>query len=142
MDLLTVKKEARSNDTSRRVVCLSLGGFKAGQLPRRAITAFLTAFEDTLQQEVVILKPLLKLVKSCGKGVLVIDDTTNPKYGLKHWTRKLKITGTSGFEHGYKILLFLGEGPWGRIPIGFALWHKGSPSLNELAAKGLSLFGA
>jgi len=72
-----------------------------------------------LEKEIVILEPLLKLVKRSGAGVLVIDDTTNPKYGLKQWTRKLKIVGTSGYEHGYKILLFLWECQLGRIPLGF-----------------------
>jgi hypothetical protein len=117
---------------------LSLGGFKASELPGWAITALLTAFGALLEEEVVILKPLLKLVKRFGEGVLVIDDTTNPKYGLKRWSRKLKIVGTNGFEHGYKILLFLWECPLGRIPIGFALWHKESRSINDLVLKGIS----
>jgi hypothetical protein len=69
-------------------------------------------------------------------SVLIIDDTANPKYGLKRWARKIKIIGTSGFEHGYKILLFLWECPLGRIPIGFALWPKESRSLNELLLEG------
>jgi hypothetical protein len=69
----------------------------------------------------------------------VIDDTTNPKYGLKDWVRKMKIIGTSGYEHGYKILLFLWDCPIGRIPLGFALWHKESRSLNDLALQGISL---
>jgi len=118
---------------------LSLGGFKAGAVPRWVITVLLTAFGSLLEQEVVILEPLLKLVKRSGAGVLVIDDTTNPKYGLKQWSRKLKIVGTSGYEHGYKILLFLWECQLGRIPLGFALWHKGTKPLNDLTLEGLSL---
>jgi len=117
---------------------LGLSGFKAGTIPRWAITTLLTAFSRLLEQEIVILEPLLKLAKRSGTGVLVIDDTTNPKYGLKEWSRKLKIVGTSGYEHGYKILLFLWECPLGRIPIGFALWHKGSKPLNDLALEGIS----
>lgn len=117
---------------------LSLGNFKVTALPRSTIRALLTAFDETLRSEVVIIKPLLKLAQSCSQGVLVIDDTTNPKYGLKQWARKLKIVGTSGYANGYKILLFLWESNLGRIPIGFALWHKASCSINELALKGLS----
>lgn len=118
---------------------LGLGGFKAEAIPGWVITVLLTAFSRVLEEDVVILEPLVKLVKRSGQGVLVIDDTTNPKYGLKQWARKLKIVGTSGFEHGYKILLFLWECPLGRIPIGFSLWHKESGSLNDLTLEGLSL---
>src|SRR5690606_5370890 len=53
--------------------------------------------------------------------------------------RKLKILNTSGYADGYKILLFLWECPLGRIPIGFAIWHKESRSLNELTLEVLSL---
>lgn len=118
---------------------LEVGGFKVSTLPAWVLTALLTAFSELLNQDVVIILPLLKLAKRSGKGVLVIDDTTNPKYGLKRWARKMKIVGTSGFEHGYKILLFLWECDLGRIPIGFSLWHKESKSLNELALTGLGL---
>lgn len=118
---------------------LTFGGFKATRLPRWVFTVLLTAFSDMLAQEVVIMEPLLKLVKRSGKGILVIDDTSNPKYGLKNTARKLKILNTSGYADGYKILLFLWECKLGRIPIGFALWHKESRSLNELALEGLSL---
>lgn len=31
------------------------------------------------------------------------------------------------------------ECPYGRIPIGFALWHQGTKPLNELALKGISI---
>jgi hypothetical protein len=118
---------------------LRLGGFQATALPRWVITVLLTAFSDLLEQEVVILEPLLKLVKRSGQGILVIDDTCNPKYGLKSSTRKLKILNTGGYADGYKILLFLWECSLGRIPIGFALWYMESRSLNELTLAGLSL---
>jgi len=118
---------------------VSFGKYKATKIPGWVFTALLTAFSQMLNQDVVIILPLLKLAKRSGKGNLVIDDTTNPKYGLKKWARKMKIVGTSGFEHGYKILLFLWECDFGRIPIGFALWHKESKSLNELTLAGLGL---
>lgn len=118
---------------------LSLGGFRVGQVPAKAYQALLTAFSDMLDHDVVMIEPLLKLVKAFPKGRLVIDDTSNPKYGLKQWARKLKILTHSGYQDGYKVLLFLWEGDWGRIPIGFALWHRHSKSLNELAMEGLSL---
>jgi hypothetical protein len=117
---------------------LGFGGFKATALPGWVITVLLTAFSELLKQDVVIMEPLVKLAKRSGKGVLVVDDTTNPKYGLKNWSRKLKIVGTSGYEHGYKILLFLWECDAGRIPLGFALWHKESKPVNDLTLEGFS----
>lgn len=117
---------------------LSLGGFKVTGVPKKVYQALLTGFSSMLDEEIVVLEPILKRLKSFGNGALVIDDTTNPKYGLKEWTRKLKITGTSGYQQGYKVLLFLWESSLGRIPVAFALWHKGSQSMNELALEGLS----
>ena len=118
---------------------LGFGGFKATNLPRKVIPALLTAFSALLEEKVVILKPVLKMVKRLGKGILVIDDTSNPKYGLKRWSRKIKILHNSGYESGYKILLFMWECNRGRFPIGFALWHRESKRLNELVLDGLSL---
>jgi hypothetical protein len=118
---------------------LGLTGFKANQLPRGTVASLLTAFSELLDKDVVILEPVLNLVKHSSQGVLVMDDTLNPKYGLKRWTRNIKRMSANGFERGYKILLFLWECPLGRLPIGFALWHQESPSLTELTLKGLSL---
>ena len=107
---------------------LSFGGFKASRIPHKIHQELLTAFSRVLAQDVVIIEPLVELAKRMGKGRLILDDTANPKYGLKHWARKLKIIGTSGYEHGYKILLFLWECGGYRIPLGFALWtRKQSP---------------
>lgn len=118
---------------------LSFTGFKVGSIPRKIYREVLTAFQGLFEQEVVLIEGLIKLAKSCGSGRLIIDDTTNPKYGLKQWARKLKIVGTSGYEHGYKVLLFLWECDAGRIPLGFALWHRGTKPLNELVLQGFSL---
>ena len=103
---------------------LSFGGFKATNLPRKVIPTLLTAFSGVLEENVVILEPILKVLKRLSKGVLVIDDTSNPKYGLKRWSRKIKILNNGGYQSGYKILLFMWECDYGRFPIGFALWHK------------------
>lgn len=118
---------------------LSFGGFKVGEIPHKAYQVLLTAFSSMLSQDVVMIEPFIKLAQSMGQGRLILDDTTNPKYGLKQWARKLKIVGTSGYEHGYKILLFLWECGGYRVPLGFALWHKETQSVNALALKGLSL---
>lgn len=69
---------------------------------------------------------------------MIIDDTNHPKYGLKKYTRKLKNLKTSGYEGGFKIVFFLWESSGHRIPLGFALWHKNSKSINDLALTGLS----
>ncbi len=117
---------------------LSFGRFQASRLPRKTHRALLTAFQDMLEHEVIMIDSLVKLAKACP-GRLIIDDTSNPKYGLKHLTRKLKILTNSGYQQGYKILLFLWECPYGRIPLGFALWHKGTKPITELALEGLKL---
>lgn len=117
---------------------LSLEGFQVSRLPGKTYRSLLTAYEELLEHEVVMIEGIVKLAKGLTGGRLILDDTTNPKYGLKPWARKMKILGTSGYAHGYKILLFLYEGPWGRLPLGFALWHKQSPSVNELVLAGLS----
>jgi Transposase DDE domain len=117
---------------------LSIGGFQITHLPTKAYRQLLTAFQDMVDHDVVMIKPLLKLVKKLP-GRLILDDTTNPKYGLKRWSRKMKIIGTSGYAHGYKVLLFLWECELGRIPVGFALWHQESKPVNELVLIGLNL---
>jgi len=60
---------------------LSVGGFRATQLPRKVYQELLTAFSDETQKRVVFLKPLLNLAKLV-QGCVIIDDTSNPKYGL------------------------------------------------------------
>ena len=72
-------------------------------------------------------------------GNLILDDTSNPKYGLKKVAIKFKNLSTGGYHKGYKILLFLWDTGNFKIPIGFALYYKGSKTINELARKGLSL---
>jgi len=115
---------------------LFLGGMRISDFSKKERSDLLTAFEKLSSQDVVLLESLVKLVKKYP-GRLIIDDTTNPKYGLKQWSRKLKILRTSGYEQGYKIVLFLWEWNGGRIPLGFALWHRETQSLNELALKGI-----
>lgn len=118
---------------------LDVGGFRVSKLPRNLYSNLLTAFSSLLEQPVVMINPLVRLAKRFGKGRLVIDDTCNPKYGLAQWTRKLKILTNGSYRQGYKILLFLWECEGGRIPLGFALWHKQTASLSELTLQGLSL---
>ena len=118
---------------------LGLDGYRISELPRNTYPALLTAFKDMVNHDVVMLSNLKILLKKAPNGYLVVDDTSNPKYGLKHITRKLKILTNSGYVDGYKIVLFLWVCEFGRIPIGFALWHKGSKSINELVLRGWSI---
>ena len=117
---------------------LSYGNFKSSQIPRKYHRELLTEFSNIKNKDSVFIPSLIKLCKKT-EGRLIIDDTNNPKYGLKKIARKMKNLKTSGYESGYKILLFLWETNHHRIPIGFALWHKESPSLNELALQGLGI---
>lgn len=115
---------------------LSFGNFQSSRIPKKIHRALLTGFQDMVVHDVIMIKPLINLAKTVP-GKLVIDDTSNPKYGLKQWSRKLKILTTGGYQDGYKILLFLWECEYGRIPLGFALWHKGTHSLGDLTLMGL-----
>ena len=116
---------------------LNYGNFKSSAIPRKYHRELLTEFSKIKNKNTVFIPSLIKLCRNT-EGILIIDDTNNPKYGLKNIARKMKNLKTSGYESGYKILLFLWQTDNYRIPIGFALWHKESPSLNELALLGLS----
>jgi len=117
---------------------LNYGNFKSSEIPRKYHRELLTEFSKIKNKDSVFIPSLIKLCKNT-EGRLIIDDTNNPKYGLKKIARKMKNLKTSGYESGYKILLFLWETDNYRIPIGFSLWHKESPSLNELALQGLGI---
>lgn len=116
---------------------LSVGGFRATQLPRKVYQDLLTAFTDVLDQPVVFLEPLVNLAKLVP-GCLIVDDTSNPKYGLGLWNRTLFIPAIQGYRSGYKIVLFLWRWKYGSFPIGFGLWHAQSPKLTDLFLEGVS----
>ena len=105
---------------------LSSGNLKISEIPRKTYIELMTAFSMLKTDKVILIPSLIKLcLRTVGN--LIIDDTGNRKYGLK----------TGGYFWGYKIVLFLWEADGQRIPIGFALWHKDSNSLNELAIEGI-----
>lgn len=116
---------------------LTLGNFRITDIPHKVYAELMIGFENLKKKQVVIIP---ELIKRCRKteGKLIIDDTGNRKYGLKKIARKQKDLKTSGYFWGYKIVLFLWETGNKRIPIGFALWHKESSSLTELAFLGIS----
>jgi hypothetical protein len=116
---------------------LSVGGFRATQLPRKVYQELLTAFSEETQKPVVFLKPLVNLAKLV-EGCLIVDDTSNPQYGLGCWSRTLFSPATKGYRSGYKIILFLWRWKYGTFPIGFGLWHAQSPKLTELFLEGMS----
>lgn len=116
---------------------LKFGEFRITAFEPNPCRALVTAFGALFSAPCVMIPELVAWAKR-HPGHLVVDDTTNPKYGLKQWCKKLKIPGTGGYVYGFKIVLFLWECPEGRYPIGFALWHKHSLSLTELALEGFS----
>jgi Transposase DDE domain len=116
---------------------LSVGGFRVTQLPRKVYQELLTAFDNILEQPVVFLEPLVNLAKLVP-GCLIVDDTSNPKYGLGLWNRTLFIPATKGYRSGYKIVLFLWRWKYGTFPLGFGLWHAQSPKLTDLFLEGVS----
>ena len=117
---------------------LVLGGFRVSAVPGKLYRELLTALESLLEKPVVLIPGLVEMAKAMP-GKLIVDDTSNPKYGLQAISQKLFDPSNGHYSQGYKVLLFLWEvGPW-RIPIGFALHHKESLPLTELALAGFSL---
>jgi len=116
---------------------LKFGNYRSSQIPKKYYRELLTGLDKLKRIDTVFIPEFIKLA-SRYKGRLIIDDTNHPKYGLKNYTRKLKNLKTSGYENGFKLLLFLWEGNGFRIPMGFALWGKDSNSINDLALAGLS----
>lgn len=115
------------------------GGFKVTEFPPKAYRELLTGFEKLQEEQVAILPGMIELAKA-HPGYLVVDDTKNPKYGLKHLAKKLKILTNGATRMGYEIVLLLWVIPGvGRFPLGFALSHKGTDSPAELALQGMGL---
>jgi hypothetical protein len=116
---------------------LNLGKFCISQFPGNAYRSLMTACGELLSKDFVTIPSMIDFAKQ-HPGYLVIDDTSNPKYGLKQWCRKLYIPGTGAYLQGFKVVLFLWVCDAGRFPIGFGLWHKRSQALTEIALNGLS----
>ncbi len=115
------------------------GGFRVSDFPKNLYRELLTAFEGAREGCVTILPGMIERAKSLP-GYLVIDDTDNPKYGLKYLARKLKVLTNSGYREGYKVVLFLWVAPnVGRFPLALAFWHKDTMTIPKLALEGLSL---
>jgi len=115
------------------------GGFRVSEFPARLYRELLTGLERMQAGELVILSGMMELAKAYP-GYLVVDDTKNPKYGLAHWVKKLKILTNGATRNGYEVVLLLWLVPGlGRFPIGFALSHKGTGTPAELALQGMSL---
>lgn len=119
-------------------ILISSNGFRVTKFPKKDYQKLLTMFSELQKGNVVIFPSLIR--RFCrGLWKLILDDTTNPMYGLTHVTRKMKILTNNGYSKGFKILLFLCVTEEShRIPIGFALWMKDSPSMNDLALEGFS----
>ena len=116
---------------------LVLGGFKVTAIPAKLYRELLTALESLLKEPVVLIPSLVEMCKTLP-GKLIVDDTSNPKYGLKAISQKLFDPSNGHYSHGYKVLLFLWETGTYRIPVGFALHHKQSLPLTDLALTGFS----
>lgn len=118
---------------------LEVGGFRVSEFPREAYTDLLTAFKEAQEGEVQSIPGMVELAKALP-GYLVIDDTKNPKYGLKHLAKNLKILTNGATRQGYEVVLLLWLVPGvGRIPLGFSLSHKGTSSPAKLALEGMSV---
>lgn len=118
---------------------LASGGFRVTQFSGKAYRELLTGLETLREGQVKILPGMVELAKA-HPGHLVIDDTKNPKYGLKPVAKKLKILTNGATRTGYEVVLLLWLVPGlGRFPLGFALSHKETNTPPELALQGMSL---
>lgn len=118
---------------------LEAGGFRVTEFPRKAYRELLTALERMKEGEFQIIPGMVALAKA-HPGYLVADDTKNPKYGLKHLAKKLKILTNGATRTGYEVVLLLWLVPGlGRFPVGFGLSHKGTQTPCEVALCGVSL---
>lgn len=117
---------------------MTLGAFRFCQFPRQAYQLSLTAIHYLEKQRIVLLPKVIEQAKACP-GCLIVDDTGVEKYGLSAECRVLFNHATRQFGHGYKVLLFLWHCEAGYLPLGFALWSKGSPTVTDLTLNGLSL---
>jgi hypothetical protein len=114
---------------------LIYGGFQVSRFPAKLYQELVTALGLLAEQGIVLLPGIINLI-SLMPGMLIIDDTSNPKYGLKHISLGLFKPSTKEYRQGYKILLFLWVSGSFRIPIGFALCYKTSPSPADYALRG------
>lgn len=115
------------------------GGFRISEFPKKAYRDLLTGLAGMQDGEVVIIPGMVELAKA-HPGNLVVDDTKNPKYGLAHLAKNLKILTSGATRTGYEVLLLLWVVPGvGRFPLRFALSHKGTGSPAKLALQGMSL---
>jgi hypothetical protein len=116
---------------------LSFGNFRITEIKPKVYAELLTVFENLKRIDTVFIPELIKLCTN-RKGILIVDDSDNPKYGMKYICRIMKNLKTNGYHSGFKIVLFLWQEGEYRIPIGFGLWHKESGSLCDLMLAGLS----
>ncbi len=112
------------------------GGFKVTEFPPKAYRELLTGFERLKDEQLVVLPAMIELAKA-NPGYLVVDDTKNPKYGLKHLAKKLKMLTNGAIRTGYEVLLLLWVVPgFGRFSLGLLLATKGQILLRNWLCKG------
>jgi hypothetical protein len=117
---------------------LRSGGIRILEYPRKYYQELLTGISSLAEHPLVFIPETLDFAKDYP-GTLVVDDTNNPKYGLKRLTQTLLNLSIKGYRRGYKIVLFLYVTPQElRLPLGFALCHKESKTPAELALEGFS----
>jgi len=110
---------------------LTFGKFQSSQIPKSVFSELLTEFTNIKNKDVIVIPEFIKKFAK-GDWTLIVDETINGKYGLKHITRKLKILNNGGYCFGYKIVLFLLNKDNLTIPIGFGFYHKDSESVSEI----------
>ncbi len=116
---------------------ISFGKFKRSEISNKAYGELLTSIAGMQKHGVVMIPAIINKVKTT-KGLLIMDTTDNPKYGLKEIAIKMKNLSNGVYSQGFKIVLFLYKVETKTYPLGFALIHKESKKQEELLLNALS----
>ncbi len=103
---------------------ISFEKFKRSEISNKAYGELLTSIAGMQKPGVVLILAIINKVKTF-KGLLIMDTTDNPKYGLKEISIKMKNLSNGGYSQGFKIVLFLYKVETKTYPLWLGLCNEG-----------------